>query len=332
MIRIHLRHKLILLFFFVALLVAMTMSIRVGNIPIPYKVICHSLFYATEGKEYIIVNELRLPRTLLAALIGANLAVAGALMQCLTRNPLADPKIMGVSSGASLVVVLISFFQYAISPYLFSPLVFIGAAVGGTFVYMFSLYKRASVGKMVLAGISISSFFHAISAGLLITLGDSAGMIYSWLAGGLSGVGWNEVSLILPWSILALLSSFIFTNYMNTYALGDDIAKGLGLNLTKIRIFLCIIVVILAGCAVSISGAIGFIGLIVPHIVKKISSEDYRIMVPLCALVGSVLLVVSDIFARYIFMPNEIPVGVVTAFIGCPFFIYLIQKHGSKVA
>ena len=331
MMSINLRHKLIFLFFSITLFLAMIMSLRVGSISIPYKVIWHSIFYASEGKEYIVVNEIRLPRTLLAALIGANLAVAGALMQCLTRNPLADPKIMGVSSGASLVVVLISFFQYAIPTYLFSPLVFIGAAIGGAFVYMFSLYKRASVGKMVLAGISISSFFHAISAGLLIVLGDSAGMIYSWLAGGLSGVGWQEISLILPWSLLALLSSFIFSNYMNTYALGDNIAKGLGLNLIKIRIFLCIIVVILAGCAVSVSGAIGFIGLIVPHIVKKISSEDYRIILPLSALVGSVLLVISDIFSRYIFMPNEIPVGVVTAFIGCPFFIYLIQKHGSKV-
>ncbi len=326
------RHKLIFLFFFAALLLAMVMSIRVGSISISYKVIWNSLFYATEGKEYVVVNELRLPRTLLAAVIGANLAVAGAFMQCLTRNPLADPKIMGVSSGASLVVVLISFFQFAISPYLFSPLVFIGAAVGGAFVYIISLYKRASVGKMVLAGISISSFFHAISAGLLISLGDSSGIIYSWLAGGLSGVGWHEVSLILPWSILALFISFIFANYLNTYSLGDDIAKGLGLNLAKIRIFLCIIVVVLAGCAVSVSGAIGFIGLIVPHIVRKIASEDYRIIVPLCALIGSVLLVISDIFARYVFMPNEIPVGVVTAFIGCPFFIYLIQKQGSKVA
>ncbi len=326
--------KNIISFFLLLLLlfIAMLLSLTFGSVQIEIAHVWKHLLHSNDDMDSIIINTLRLPRTALAALIGSNLAVAGALMQCLTRNPLAEAKIMGVSAGASLVFVLISFFQLSISPNLMTVFIFMGAAIGGGFVYIISLTNRPSVGKLVLAGVSISSFLYALSTGMLISLGENAGMIYAWLAGGLAGVTWENFSQILPWSLGALLSAFIFSHFMNAYSLGDDLAKSLGLNLWKIRIILCVLVVILAGASVSVSGAIGFIGLIVPHIVRKLISDDYKILLPFCALSGALLLVFSDLIARVILIPIEIPVGVITAFLGCPFFLYLIRKHGDKAA
>ncbi|WP_286190647.1 FecCD family ABC transporter permease [Fluviispira vulneris] len=310
----------------------MLLSLAFGSVHIEFSRVWKYLFQNNSDMDSIIINTLRLPRTALAALIGANLAVAGALMQCLTRNPLAEAKIMGVSAGASLVFVLISFFQLTISQNLMTLFIFMGAAIGGGFVYLISITKRQSIGKLVLAGVSISSFLYALSTGMLISLGENAGMIYAWLAGGLAGVTWEHLSQIFPWSFCALASAFIFSHFMNAYSLGDDIAKSLGLNLWKIRTILCVLIIILAGASVSVSGAIGFIGLIVPHIVRKLISDDYKIMLPFCAIFGAFLLVLSDLIARVILKPIEIPVGVITAFLGCPFFLYLIRKHGDKAA
>ena len=195
------------------------------------------------------------------------------------------------------------------------------------FVFSFSTIRSISIGKFVLAGVSVSSFLFALSTGMMILLGDSAGMIYSWLAGGFSGVGWHELKLILPWSILSLVTSFFISKYLNVYILGDEIAKGLGLNLNKLKVLLCILIIFLTGCSVSVSGAIGFIGLIIPHITKKVVPQNYFLIIPVSAILGALVLVLSDMFSRYLFMPNEIPVGVLTAFIGCPFFLYLIRKY-----
>ncbi|KAB8033157.1 FecCD family ABC transporter permease [Fluviispira multicolorata] len=313
------------------LLLGMLLSLSFGSEHIKLATIWNVLISQDENIDSIIVNALRVPRALLAALIGANLSVAGALMQCLTRNPLAEPKMMGVSGGASFIFVIATFFQLPISQNILTFLVFIGAALGGTLVYIISLYKNPSIGKLVLAGVSVSGFFYALTAGMLILLGEDAGAIYSWLAGGLAGVSWDHFYQILPWSIAALIFSFVITHYMNAYALGDEIAKSLGVNLFKIRIVLCLLVVILTGCAVCVSGVIGFLGLIVPHIVRRAFSDNFKIMLPFTALIGAILLVFSDLIARIIFMPIETPVGVITAFVGCPFFLYLIRKNSEKV-
>ena len=322
-----LKIQILIPFLLFSLMLSIFFSLQMGTVQIDFSTIIKLWQNSNLSKEYIIIYDIRLPRTLLAALIGANLSVAGVLIQTLSRNPLADPKIMGVSAGAVFVIVALSFFQINISPNYFVPITFFGSFLGGLLVFIFYTIRSISIVKFVLAGVSVSSFLFALSTGMMILLGDSAGMIYSWLAGGFSGVGWHELKLILPWSILSLVTSFFISKYLNVYILGDEIAKGLGLNLNKLKVLLCILIIFLTGCSVSVSGAIGFIGLIIPHITKKVVPQNYFLIIPVSAILGALVLVLSDMFSRYLFMPNEIPVGVLTAFIGCPFFLYLIRKY-----
>ncbi len=276
-----------------------------------------------------MVWDLRLPRAILAALIGASLAISGAVMQCLTRNPLADPKIMGISSGAAVVVVIVELLALNIPMIWFSPLVFLGAAAGGSLVYGLAFKGGASPIALALAGVAVSAFLHALSIGVLVMLGEDAGAIYAWLAGGLNGLSWDHITMILPWILIGVVTAWLIADKMNILDLGEDVARGLGINIGLIRAVLVILTIVLAGSAVSVSGSIGFIGLIIPHIVRKMFGSDYKVTIPMAALVGALLLVIADLIARTVAQPEELPVGIFTAAIGCPYFLYLVRKQSE---
>lgn len=304
-------------------------SILYGSVNVSLERVFDVLFHDDQSKERTIVWDLRLPRAIIAILIGASLAVSGAMMQNLTKNPLAEPKIMGISAGAAAMVVIIEFFLASLPFVWFSPLVFLGAAIGGSIIFSLSFKGEISPIRLILAGVAVSAFLHAITVGVLILLGEDAVAVYSWLVGGLNGLSWNHMSLILPWTILGISLALVLTSKMNLLDLGDDVARGLGLNVGILKILLAINVIILAGSSVSISGTIGFIGLIVPHLTRKLVGNDYRFVIPISALMGASLLVAGDFLARTVAEPIELPVGIFTAALGCPYFLYLVRKQGD---
>lgn len=308
------------------------LSLKIGNHNSDFLSIYHALFEKSESKESIIVFQMRLPRILIAALVGANLAVSGLFMQCFMKNPLADTKIMGISSGGALVVILLSFYSIPISPLIFPLFIFLGTTISGFTIYLLSVRKNFSSKNVLLAGVAISGFLHAICIGLLIFLGEDAGNILAWLAGNLSGLTWNHFWTILPWSIIGLAFSLFLARNLNVFDLGDSVSTSLGLNVSRTQFFLAIFIIILAGSTVSISGSIGFVGLIVPNIARRLIGNDYKWLIPTSALLGSLLLVISDDLARYFFQPQELPVGIFTAFIGCPYFFYLLRKEGFNAS
>lgn len=309
------------------LVVGILISTSIGMADVRFTHLIESFFIAELTKEHLIAQTIRLPRAIIACLIGASLAIAGAIMQAITRNPLASPQIFGINAGASFVVVASSIFLTGISPYSMVYFAFLGAALGGMLVYYLgSSGEGMTPVKLALAGISIHFFLSAITEGLIIFNEDTTEGILFWLAGSVDSTSWQDVRIISPWVLLGIIGSFLLASSINVLNLGDDVASSLGQNTGWIRVLSGLLVVILAGSSVSIAGPIGFVGLIVPHITRNLVGIDYRWILPFSALFGAILLIYADIVARFISFPYESPVGIVTALVGAPFFFYLIKR------
>lgn len=278
------------------------------------------------SKEALVLTTLRLPRLLLGLILGANLAVAGALMQAVTRNPLASPQVFGVNAGASLFVVLALLLFPALGTANLVYFAFHGAMIGGLLVFSFASVRGMTSLKLALVGMAIHLLLTSLTKGLILFNDRITNVLY-WLSGSISDSGWIEVRLILPWSIIGLILAFSLAKSLAIFQLGQDVAVGLGQNITRIRILAAIAVVLLAGVTVAVAGAIGFIGLMVPHIVRRLVGEDYRYVLPISALCGGLLLTYADVLARFIAYPYESPVGIVTALLGAPFFLYLAKRQ-----
>ncbi|MCM3653118.1 iron ABC transporter permease [Metabacillus litoralis] len=309
----------------ILLILGIIISITVGAADIDLSMVFKSFFEVNLSKEQLIIQTLRLPRAIIGALVGANLAVAGALMQAITRNSLASPQVFGVNAGASFfIVTAFAFFPTLSSPSLvFSA--FIGAAVGGITVYSFASGGGMTHVKLALAGIAVHFLLSSLTQGIIIFNEQAKDVLY-WLVGSINGKSWTHVTIILPWSLSGLLIALLFSRSISILVLGESTAQGLGQRVDRIRILAGILVIILAGSSVAVAGPVGFIGLIVPHIVRKLVGGDYRRIIPFSALFGALLLVYADILARFIAYPFESPVGIVTAIIGAPFFLYLARR------
>ncbi|MFZ3579606.1 FecCD family ABC transporter permease [Virgibacillus sp. DJP39] len=315
---------------FLLLILGILTSLRIGAVSTDFGLIFQSFFSNEQTKEFLIIQNLRLPRTLIAVIIGASLAIAGAIMQAITLNPLASPQIFGVNAGASLVVVLSLVFLPSISPSSLVYFAFLGAILGGSIVYsMASSSTGTSPVKLALAGITVHLFLSAIIEGIVLFHEDSTQSVLFWLAWAIDGATWNEVQLIWPWATAGIIISVILARQLTILGLGDDMAKGLGQNVVVIRLFFSMLVVVLAGASVSVAGPIGFIGLIIPHIARKLIGIDYSLIIPFSGLLGALLLVTADVLSRFIAFPSESPVGIVTALIGAPYFLYLARKGGK---
>ncbi|NEU32239.1 iron ABC transporter permease [bacterium LRH843] len=283
--------------------------------------------------EEIIIWNIRLPRVLLALCVGASLALAGAAFQGLLRNPLADPYTIGVSSGAALGAVLVIFFQVTIVGLggFTLPVV---AIIGGflALLIVFGLVRVSNRGlaieTIILAGIIVSAFIGAITS-LLIALGDRDAMtqIMYWLYGSVGMRGWSHVKLIVPFMAIGSFILFMHHRELNAFALGEDAADHIGVDVKKGKIFILIGASLLTGSAVAVSGSIGFVGLVIPHLVRLITGPNHRHVLPLSMLFGGSFLILADLLARTIIAPMELPIGVITALIGAPVFAILLVRE-----
>jgi iron complex transport system permease protein len=272
----------------------------------------------------------RIPRTVLALLVGAALALSGATMQAVTRNPVADPGILGVSNGASLAVVLgIAFFGLT-NPYGQMAFAIAGAAVAAAFVYTVGSLGRggATPLKLALAGAATSAAFASLISAIMLPRVDLLQTFQSWQIGGVGGAEWPRIALTAPVLALGALICFLCSRGMNSLALGDDMAKGLGEHVFRTRLLSALGAVILAGAATAIAGPIGFVGLVIPHICRMLIGTDHRWLLPFSAIAGAALLTASDIVGRVIAPSSEeIQVGIITAIIGAPFFIWIVRRQ-----
>jgi len=270
----------------------------------------------------------RIPRTVLALLVGAALAMSGATMQAVTRNPLADPGILGVSSGAALAVVVgIAFFGMS-SPYAFMVVAIGGAAVAAIFVYLIgSLGGGASPLKLALAGAAISAAFASLVSAILLPRVDIVESFRFWQIGGVGGATWDRIAVIAPVLVAGAVICLVMARGMNSLALGDELATGLGVNVLRSRLISSAGAVILCGAATAIAGPIGFVGLVVPHVCRMLMGTDHRWLLPFSALGGAALLVAGDVVGRLVARPSEIDVGIVTALIGAPVFIWMVRRQ-----
>lgn len=285
----------------------------------------------SDSKQTFLIHNVRMPRMLAGLLIGGALGLAGLLMQAMTRNPLASPQIFGVNSGASFVIVFITMIMPALSTYA-TILAFIGAFIGGLTVYALSGSTRGMTPvKLALAGMAIHLFFSSLTQGIILLNEDATSTVMFWLVGSLSSVTWTQVLGITPWLIIAFICTVLISKQLTIMELGEDLATSLGQNVKLMRVMIGILVIVLAGTSVSIAGPIGFVGLIVPRIVKYYIKTDYRFMVPLTMIIGANLLLLSDVLSRLIAFPFESPVGIVTSFIGAFYFLAITIKGVKRL-
>lgn len=271
----------------------------------------------------------RLPRTVLALVVGAALALSGATMQAVTRNPLADPGILGVSGGAALAVVIgIAFFGMS-DPYAYVVAAILGAAGAAVFVYAVGSLGRggATPLKLALAGAATSAAFMSLVSAILLPRVDIMETFRFWQIGGVGGATWDRIATIAPVLIVGAIIVLVCARGMNSLALGDDVAAGLGEHVFRTRLIASAGAVILCGAATAIAGPIAFVGLVIPHLCRLLVGTDHRWLLPFTAVAGAGLLVAADVIGRVVARPEEIEVGILTAFIGAPFFIWIVRRQ-----
>ncbi|MDY4746315.1 iron ABC transporter permease [Veillonella caviae] len=319
--------RLSVLLILVALLVAsMFISLIFGSTSVSLSDIWRTLWSSelTDSASQIIWN-IRLPRNIVAALVGACLATSGAILQAVMKNPLADPQIVGVSSGAGLmgVIILILFPGY---DYLVPMVAFLGAMGAALMVYALAWKNGIRPSRIILAGVAVSAFLGSGISALLVFFGDRVQGALLWMVGGLAARSWPQVEVLLPYAIVGLIFACMGAKRLTILSLGDETAKGLGLKVEQTRFMMTAVAALLAAGAVSIAGLIGFVGLVIPHILRLIIGNDYAYLLPGSALLGAFILVISDTVGRVVLSPIEIPVGIIMAFFGAPFFLYLLRR------
>ncbi|KHD14589.1 FecCD family ABC transporter permease [Clostridium butyricum] len=310
------------------LVIGMVLAVRSGSVPISFSDIFNSIFNYNETLELMLVKDVRIPRALCVVFTGGILGATGAMIQGVTRNPIAEPSILGVSQGATLVISIFYAAGIAVNTKNVMIASFIGALITGIIVLMF-ISKKAnnnSIAKILLAGTAMSTFFMSLTT-IIGLLSNQSQMIGFWVAGGFRNVSWSDFNLVAVVGILGLLAGVFLSPKINILNLGDDVAIGLGESPERIRIITLIVVIPMCAAAVAVGKNIAFVGLIIPQIVRKILGEDYRRNIPCSFLLGAVLLTYADIAARMIFNPYETPIGVFTALIGIPFFISIARRE-----
>lgn len=296
-----------------------------GTEVIPYRRILELLSERSDAPDSLIFWNIRLPRMILAALVGINLALAGGILQGIMNNPLADPSIIGISSGAGFcgILLLVIFPQYV----QFVPIAaFLGAMFAAGIIYFLAWHEGIETTRIILAGVAVSTLFGAGISGILVFFSNRVHGALTFMNGSLSARSWPEVQMILPYTVAGVLLSFLFSEKLNILVLGDDMARAMGLDVEKARLGFTALAAFLAASAVSVVGLLGFVGLIVPHAVRMLIGSDYRRTIPAFALLGASVLMLSDTFARTLLSPKEIPVGIIMAIIGVPFFLTLLRR------
>ena len=312
----------------IVLLLLLCISITQGTANISMDTVVKAFtHFDSRSPQHLMVIDLRLPRVLISGLIGAALAVAGAIMQGTTRNPMADSGLMGINAGAGFAIALCFAFMPGISYGMLIVFSFLGAALGALLINGIAASHKGGRSPMdlVLAGAAISALLSALSQG--IALGFEAGRdVLFWTVGGVASVTWQQFYILAPVVLAALLCAFLLSPYVSILNMGEDVATGLGLNTALIHCLCTLVVLALAGISVSVVGSVSFVGLIIPHGARFLVGVDYKKIIPTAAVLGALLLVLADLGARTVNPPFEVPLGVITSLIGVPFFLYLSQK------
>lgn len=302
--------------------------------PIPVEPAAVLKAFSPGGDELTraIVGDMRLPRSLVAVCLGANLAVAGALMQTITRNPLSSPSLLGVNAGASLGMVAVTAFSPAVlSGYSIAVVASVGGALSWLLVMSISGggFSGADRNRVILAGITVSAFCVAATKAVLILADDHAFGIMNWLAGSIANASWEQWQVVFPFFLLGAAFCSLSASRLNVLGLSDESARSLGINLTRMRWYANIMSVLIVGSAVSVAGPVAFIGLLVPHLARYWVGYDLRKVLPMSMLLGAALMLAADILARRLAFPGEIPAGAVLALIGAPVFVYFARGRRS---
>ncbi|MCR8842086.1 iron ABC transporter permease [Paenibacillus sp. SC116] len=313
---------------------AFVSSIIFGRTPLTFSTAMQAFLYYDEALiEHVVVLTERLPRAVIATVVGASLAIAGALMQALTRNPLASPSTFGINAGAIFFIVIAIVIFSVSSLVQLTWVAFVGAAISAVTVYSLGSMGKDGLTpvKIVLAGTAITALFVSFTQAILVL--DETGLqdVMFWLAGSISGRTLDMLVPVLPYMAAAGVISLFMGRAINLLITGDDIAKGMGQNTLLVKCMMGVVIVLLAGSSVAVVGAVGFIGLVVPHLSRAFVGNDYRLLIPFSAIAGAVLLLSADVIARLLIMPSEIPIGVMTALIGGPFFVYIARKGVTKI-
>ncbi len=328
----------------IGVIIAALLSIMLGSVSIPFKDILSifkgrvdsgSTLPATQGKFTSILFDLRIPRTILVLLVGAALATSGGAYQGLFQNPLADPYLIGVASGAGLGSIIAMTIQWPqdILGYFAVPI----SAFFGSILAVFLVYSLSKVGKtihnttLILAGVAVSSLSNALTSFLLINAGGELRRAIVWMMGGSTLIGWKPVITSTPFILLGIGLLCSMGYQLNVLQFGDEEAQQMGVPVKKVRILIILAASLTTAAAVAFSGTIAFVGLVVPHILRRLVGNDYRLLLPLSALGGAIFLIISDILARMLLSPQEIPVGVITILFGAPFFLFILRKTKRKV-
>ncbi|MBG0972173.1 iron ABC transporter permease [Bacillus sp. SRB3LM] len=288
--------------------------------------------YNPKLTQHQIIYELRLPRVIGAAVVGAAFAVAGAVMQGVTRNPLADAGVLGINAGAMFVVAL-SFAFFPHMPYSYLMIAsFIGAVLSTVLIFVIGSATSGGLTPMrlTIAGAVMAALLHSLSSGVAIYYDLSQDLAF-WYAGGVAGVKWEHLKFLVPIILITIIFAIVLGRSISLISMGDDVATNLGVKTNRTRILGMIIVVILAGVSVSAVGSIGFVGLVIPHIARKLVGVNYRLIIPMSALLGAMLLVLADLGARTVNPPKELAIGIMVALVGVPFFLYIARKVGREL-
>lgn len=282
--------------------------------------------------QYLVIQTVRFPRVMVGIMVGMALAVAGAIMQGLTRNPLADSGILGINAGASFAVVLAVYLLGTPSLSTYAVFAFIGAGFSAVIVYLLGSMGRGGMTplRLTLAGVILTAFVSSFTTAILINDEQTLDKIRFWTAGSLAGRDMPILLQFAPYVVVGLIGAMLISRQITTISLGDDVAKGLGQNTLWVKVVAAAIVVMLSGASVALAGPVGFVGLVIPHIARFIAGADYRWIIPYSALLGGILVTVADVGARVIIRPQEVPVGVMMALVGAPFFIFLARARVKR--
>jgi iron complex transport system permease protein len=289
-----------------------------------------TLTSATKSDNILILREIRLPRELAAMLIGAALAVSGGIMQGIIRNPLADPGLMGLTSGANMALALAFVFMPSLGYFGIMVACFVGAALGAVLVIVLGSMRRGSLSpiRVVLAGAAVSAFMYAISDGISIFFKISKD-VSMWTSGGLIGTTWGQIQAIAPVILLGLVIVPFLSNQINILSLSDEVATGLGQKLVLVKTILFLLVIVLTGASVALIGNMAFVGLMIPHIVRKMVGTDYRYIIPVSIFAGASFMLLAETLGRTINAPYETPVVAIASMLGLPFFLFVVRRGGK---
>lgn len=307
------------------LLLAVLIGISCGIADLSWQELKDGLFLGVQSENYRIVYLIRMPRVFCGILAGTNLALAGCILQGILRNPLADPGIIGVTAGAGLFAMVIMIILPEITN-LVPIAAFAGAMVAVAIVFALSWQRGVQPLRMILAGVAVAAFFGGAQTALMVFYSDRIQSTINWMAGGFQGASWSHVSMILPYTLLGLAAVFFISRWLNALQLGEDTARSIGLPVEKIRFVLLILAALLAASAVSVAGMLGFVGLVIPHMVRLVTGSDFDYLLPCSAIWGAAFVSMTDSAARLALAPVEVPVGVFMSFFGAPFFLYLLKK------